>query len=248
VPTSVTAFVGSATRGPVNQHTPITSWADFERIFGGLSAKSKMSYAVYQYYLNGGTLAEIVRLTHFDTATNKSDATPATLDLTHGVKLVAKSSGAWGGKLQARVDYQTVPPNQNDRWNLTVRDSATGAIETFLNIVLDQAGQPAGPSNLDRALTSSNLVQRASDGALDQRPDKSPDVPLGKDPWANSANYIQAQDGNDGSALVDTDLAGAELAKTCACRESRPQLRPAELPFLVSGHDHRSCACGSSSS
>ena len=34
-----------------------------------------------------------------------------------------------------------------------------------------------------------------------------------------------------------------------ACRESRPQLRPAELPFLVSGHDdHRSCACGSSSS
>ena len=41
---------------------------------------------------------------------------------------------------------------------------------------------------------------------------------------------------------------GAEVPD-CACRESRPQLRPAELPFLVSGHnDHRSCACGSSSS
>jgi phage tail sheath protein FI len=214
VPTSTTAFVGSAARGPVNQHTPITSWADFERIFGGLSAGSKMSYAVYQYYLNGGTTAEIVRLTHIDPATKKTDATPATLDLTKGVELVAKSPGAWGGNLQARVDYKTVPPNKPDRWNLTVRDSATGATESFLNIILDQAGQPPSASNLDAALMSSNLVQRASGGALDQLPDKSPDVQLGKDPWADSANYVKAQNGSDGSALADTDLAGDELAKS----------------------------------
>src|SRR6266702_4033843 len=76
VPTAITAFVGSTARGPVNQHQLITSWADFERIFGGLSATSKMSYAVYQYYLNGGTMAEIVRLTHIDSATKKTDAAP----------------------------------------------------------------------------------------------------------------------------------------------------------------------------
>ena len=214
VPTSVTAFVGAAARGPVNQHTPITSWADFERIFGGLYAGSKMSYAVYQYYLNGGTAAEIVRLTHTDPGTKKSDAAPATLDLTKGVKLAAKSPGAWGSKLQARVDYKTVPPGQNDRWNLTVRDSASGAVENFLNIILDTDGQPPGLSNLDNALLSSNLVVRASDGVLNKLPDKSPDVPLGKDPWANPANYVAAANGSDGSPVVDTDLAGDELAKT----------------------------------
>jgi phage tail sheath protein FI len=212
VPTAVTAFVGSAARGPVNQHQPITSWADFERIFGGLSTSSKMSYSVYHYYLNGGTAAEIVRLTHIDPATKQTDASEATLDLSNGVKLVAKSPGAWGARLQARVDYHTVPPNKNDRWNLTVRDSATGATETFLNIILDQSGQPAGSSNLDNALLSSSLV--ANDGALDKLPAKNNDVPLGKDPWADSANYVQAQGGNDGSALADTDLAGDELAKT----------------------------------
>jgi uncharacterized protein len=214
VPTATTAFVGSAARGPVNEHQLITSWADFERIFGGLSAASKMSYAVYQYYLNGGTTAEIVRLTHIDPNSGNSDATAATLDLTRSVKLVAKSSGAWGGKLQARVDYKTVPPNQPDRWNLTVRDAATGATETFLNIIVDKDGQPPGSSNLDRALATSNLVQRPSDGALNSLPDKSPDVPLGQDPFANQANYVQAQGGSDGSALTDTDLAGSELNKT----------------------------------
>ena len=36
VATSITAFVGRARRGPVNEPVDITSYADFERIFGGL--------------------------------------------------------------------------------------------------------------------------------------------------------------------------------------------------------------------
>ncbi|HZF91063.1 phage tail sheath family protein [Streptomyces sp.] len=62
VPTSVAAFVGYAPRGPVDRPVHITGWADYEAAFGGLQANCPMSYAVYQFYLNGGSEAEIVRV------------------------------------------------------------------------------------------------------------------------------------------------------------------------------------------
>ncbi|MFZ1768145.1 MAG: phage tail sheath family protein, partial [Caldilinea sp.] len=49
VATSITAFVGRALRGPVNQAVRVQSFAEFERIFGGLSATSGMSYAVQHF-------------------------------------------------------------------------------------------------------------------------------------------------------------------------------------------------------
>ena len=57
VSTSVTAFVGSARRGPINQATRMLSFSDFERRFGGLSANSELSYAVRQFFTNGGSEA-----------------------------------------------------------------------------------------------------------------------------------------------------------------------------------------------
>ncbi|WP_405682542.1 phage tail sheath family protein [Streptomyces sp. NBC_00057] len=62
VPTSVAAFVGYAPRGPVDRPVHLTGWADYEAVFGGLQANCPLSYAVYQFYLNGGSEAEIVRV------------------------------------------------------------------------------------------------------------------------------------------------------------------------------------------
>ena len=44
VPTSVTAFVGRTSKGPVAEATDITSWPDFERKFGGLWQNSQLSF------------------------------------------------------------------------------------------------------------------------------------------------------------------------------------------------------------
>src|SRR4029077_15008558 len=64
VPTSITAFVGRAVRGPVNEPVSIHSFGDFERIFGGLWTESTMSYAVRDFYQNDGSSGIVVRLFH----------------------------------------------------------------------------------------------------------------------------------------------------------------------------------------
>ncbi|TGA95165.1 phage tail sheath C-terminal domain-containing protein [Streptomyces sp. MZ04] len=66
VPTAVAAFVGYAPRGPADRPVHITGWADYQAIFGGLRANCPLSYAVYQFYLNGGSEAEIVRVVKDD--------------------------------------------------------------------------------------------------------------------------------------------------------------------------------------
>ena len=62
VSTSNTAFVDSFKDGPINQAVQIRSFAEFEQTFGGLDAGSEASYAILQYFLNGGQIAWVVRV------------------------------------------------------------------------------------------------------------------------------------------------------------------------------------------
>src|SRR5688572_10354788 len=61
VATSIAAFIGFFSRGPINDATRILSAADFERAYGGLRADSLASYALQQFFLNGGQHAWVVR-------------------------------------------------------------------------------------------------------------------------------------------------------------------------------------------
>jgi Bacteriophage tail sheath protein len=70
VATSITAFVGRARRGTLNEPTLINSFGDFERRFGGLQEEYLMSYSVRDFYQNGGQQALIVRVAHPNFATD----------------------------------------------------------------------------------------------------------------------------------------------------------------------------------
>ena len=59
-PTAITAFVGRCLRGPVNRPVTLTGFAEFQRVFGGLWQPSTLSYAVEQYFENGGRTAIVV--------------------------------------------------------------------------------------------------------------------------------------------------------------------------------------------
>ena len=60
--TSIAAFVGRALKGPVNEPVLVRSFADYARVFGGLWQPSTLSYAVEQFFENGGRCAVIVRV------------------------------------------------------------------------------------------------------------------------------------------------------------------------------------------
>lgn len=78
VPTSITAFIGRARRGPVESPVSIHSFADFERLFGKLWRESALGFAVRDFFLNGGREALIVRLRRSDGGPlRKSDFTGA---------------------------------------------------------------------------------------------------------------------------------------------------------------------------
>lgn len=62
VATSIAAFVGWANQGPVDEALLVQSWLDYEAAYGGLDSDSPMSYAVNQFFNNGGQQAYIVRI------------------------------------------------------------------------------------------------------------------------------------------------------------------------------------------
>jgi uncharacterized protein len=98
VSTSITAFVGSAQTGPTYEATTIHSFAEYIRIFGGLWKKSNMSYAVYQYFLNGGKDAVIVRV--------QNNAKKAIFKLGGSeFTLQASYPGSWGNQLKLSINH-----------------------------------------------------------------------------------------------------------------------------------------------
>ena len=62
VPTSITAFVGATKKGAMNRPMRVTHFAEFERQFGPHSAGLTTSYAVAQFFTNGGREAIIARI------------------------------------------------------------------------------------------------------------------------------------------------------------------------------------------
>ena len=61
VSTSVAAFIDFFTKGPMNEPIKIYGVADFERTFGGINTQSEASYAITQFFLNGGSEAWVIR-------------------------------------------------------------------------------------------------------------------------------------------------------------------------------------------
>jgi phage tail sheath protein FI len=222
VPTSITAFLGRAARGPTNDPTTINSFGDFERQFGGLDEDYPVSYAVRDFYLNGGSQAIIVRLEKNSAKAKQND-----------VKLEAASPGEWGNRLVYVVDSDGISADvasrfgiaKDDLFNLRIYEIVVSnkvptvlTVEQFLNLAVTDS---AGSRRLDRVLANeSNLVrvQVKGDGTPDLLTARPDDSKPEEDP-SNSAKdpdkFKFFSNGADGDALEnDTDVLGDEDNKT----------------------------------
>jgi uncharacterized protein len=153
VATSVAAFIDYFARGPMNRAIQIFSFAYFEREFGGLDALSEASYAIQQFFLNGGTEAYVIRTGLVDPLTGNSFAT-ASIDLldeaaANSLRVTAgrlikgvsvDDPGTWGNFVRVDVDYDATDPNT--LFNLIVSEvspSGTQPVlrtETFRNLTM----------------------------------------------------------------------------------------------------------------
>jgi phage tail sheath protein FI len=188
VATSVTAFVGRAWRGPTDVPVKIASAADYERIFGGLWRESTMSYAVAQFFANGGSQALVVRVAKRD---GEGSASPATFSLGGGPKFRAASPGSWGMNLKVEVDDKTKDTSDNKLFNLKVLDDpetrddiakrgGSGAREEFLNVSVD----PSSPRFVTKVLEQQSQLLRVDSGLGSTAPTaqiKGADASSGKD-------------------------------------------------------------------
>ncbi|HEX3473112.1 MAG TPA: phage tail sheath C-terminal domain-containing protein [Silvibacterium sp.] len=98
VATAIAAFVGYTERGIDNRAEQIFSFGDYERLFGGLGSDSELSYAVQQFFNNGGNQAYVVRAP-------RAGATGAQV-VFGSMTFTALSSGTWAnGELTIDVDF-----------------------------------------------------------------------------------------------------------------------------------------------
>lgn len=203
VATSVTAFIGTARRGPVDSPVAISNFSEFERTFGGLVRTSGLGYAVRDFYLNGGGPAIVVRIAHVDDTDPDEEATAASL-VVDNLTLETVGPGVWGNALEATVEHPSAADaadiaagqgvEADDLFTLTL--SMGDEVEVYRNVTVVD-----GPARVTNLLESSRLA-RATGTIPTTRPAAS-----GVDGDGNLIPYavVAAGEGSDGGAVEPGD-------------------------------------------
>ena len=177
VSTSVTAFVGAASRGPADTPVRVFNFSDYLRTFGPpLDETYPMGHAVQQFFINGGSQAVVVRAlgANADAAFTTFKETLETG--TEVLTLTAIGKGVWANMigsvgLDAEADREGTA-NPDDLFSVVVRyrtlDPATNlavvsAIESHLNLSMS----PKHPRYVLNMLGGSQLVTASVPDDLD---------------------------------------------------------------------------------
>jgi hypothetical protein len=159
VGTSITALLGMARKGPMFAPKFIGSFADFERNFGA-ETDGELADQVFQFFVNGGTQAYVVRIANnaiaADVVLRTEEAAPR-----DALRLTARDAGLEGNLIRAEVDYDTASPERT--FNLTLYRSrlqpdgtySREEEESFSGLSMDPGSAFFVPTIVDG---SSNLV------------------------------------------------------------------------------------------
>ena len=262
VSTSVTAFVGSARRGPINDAVRTLSYSDFERRFGGLSASSEMSYAVRQFFANGGSEAWVVRLARNAGAAKR--VLSKNSESKDVLKITALDEGFSGNNIEVRIDYQTANPAST--FNLSLNYVSAEAPEENRSEVFQHLSMNSQDARYveDVVNATSQLVkvERVATptmlAALGAGTSLSGDLTVGGAlvdvATLKDANHDQFQVAVNGSTpvtvqIVDADLAGpdptARLAALCTAIATKVTAvagsNPLVAGFTCAPDDNRIC-------
>ena len=198
VATSIAAFVGYTKSGIDNRAQQILSFSDFERLYGGLASNSELSYAIAQFFQNGGTQAYVVR-----TPAASAGAKAASVQFGPFTFSALSSGATSNGNLLIDVDYVGLTPGGGSgdpkTFNLTVMDLAGGTREYFPSVTLDNTKSNFVSTIVNDLDAGSQLVNITAVNQA-QLPSAAP----------------MAQTGITGTALTAGGVVGALCGETAA--------------------------------
>jgi hypothetical protein len=201
---TATGFIGRTERGPVNDPVVVRSFAEFYNQFGGPVDGSFVAQCVQDYFMHGGSVAVIVRVTN--RATRGEISCPAGDGV---LTFVARYPGSHE-VLRVSIDYDGIE-GDDSRFNLVVQRLRRGGS----TVIADQELYP-GVSVRDSddryivdALCDSRLIA-VTGPVASVRPDAtSPDRP------GDPVKYItMSRAGTDGADLTDYDVIGSRSPGT----------------------------------
>lgn len=212
VATSITAFIGRARKGSTDEPVQIFSFGDYERKFGGLWDKSTMSFAVRDFFLNGGGMAAIVRV-HKDATASAIRIPTGDPDPNDELHLVAVDPGTWGDKLSVTIDYKTKDPADLNLFNISISEEG-GANEKFFNVSIESTKSSYLPRVLEQG-SSLMRVNKVSDiyvmpnvRPLETTTGVTPLSPPLSPPMSPPAS---GSGGSDGDHITDAEIFGSGM-------------------------------------
>jgi phage tail sheath protein FI len=166
VATSIAAFVDYFPAGPMNTATQILNFASFIKQFGssdpsGLDPRSEASYAIQQFFLNGGTEAYVVRVGSLTAGNAPAKASVGIGDGKGNIAFIVsgQSEGTWAKGIFVEVDYGTSDPTT--LFNLTATEVVTVngttsvvATESYTNLIVD----PSKPYDVAAVVNGSSQL------------------------------------------------------------------------------------------
>lgn len=144
-PTAVTAFVGFTASAPTDDPNDpqgaaprlVTSWTQFESLYGGFVEGAMLPLAVHGYFLNGGTMAYIVRVPNAEPAGEPARAALPAADRALGLPVSIESI-----EPDANIAVQVTPDDVADDaegaapFTITIIENGE-AVETYEGLTLD---------------------------------------------------------------------------------------------------------------
>jgi phage tail sheath protein FI len=222
VATSIAAFVDFFPKGPLNEATRIFGLSDFERQFGGLDIRSEASYAVQQFFLNGGSDAFVVRVSSTTAGKGATEAAIVLMNKGGGTGVLrasAASPGQWGNNIRVDVDYGTTDPMR--LFNLTVTQvqpqgakSVVVSTETFRNLGMDSVRSNFAPNVVRNGSQLARLALLMNAGRPAQSGTASAGFAAISSPWVKSTVY------NVGDTVIDGNGNLQQAAQSINTRKS----------------------------
>jgi len=158
VATSIAAFLGATKLGPVNAPVLVRSFLEFQAQFGGLAEPFPLTYAVQQFFTNGGREALIARV-------EPSGATLADSDLSNAT-LQSQKRGLWMLDHAESFNILCIPPltRTTDVGRATWDTAIAYAKQRDAMVVVDPPAAWSNATDVTSGLAA--LVKRSSNAAL----------------------------------------------------------------------------------